>query len=322
MITIPKLTGVPKLEDFLSMKPALGVAQQMTKVENFVQHDPKDGAPAQEKTEVYIGYDAKNFYAVFVCFDREPGKIRARMTRREDIGPEHDEVQVYLDTFNDKRRSYGFMINPVGVQFDYIWTDDNGYDSSWDSVWDSAGKVTPEGYVAFMSIPFKSLRFPNAPEQTWGILFQRVVPHDNDNSFYPHVSSNIQGRLNQEAELKGLADINPGRNLQLNPYGTAGAFRALDARDANHPFFTGNHLGATAGLDAKMIIHDSLVLDFTVNPDFRQLESDQPQNTVNQRFEVFFPEKRPFFQEGANFFTYLKTVFLDYTGTRRTGNIY
>jgi hypothetical protein len=326
-VTIPKLTGIPKLEDFVTMKPAPGVAQEMTKVENFIQRDPKDGAAAQEKTEVYIGYDAKTFYAVFVCFDREPGKIRARMTRREDIGPEHDEVQVYLDTFNDKRRSYGFMINPVGVQYDYIWTDDNGYDSSWDAVWDSAGKVTPEGYVAMMSIPFKSLRFPAAPEQTWGILFQRVVPHDNDNSFYPHVSSNIQGRLSQEAQLQGLADISPGRNLQINPYGVAGAFRTLDARDQNHPFFTGNHLGATAGLDAKMILHDSLVLDFTVNPDFRQLESDQPQNTVNQRFEVFFPEKRPFFQEGTNFFStpvnlyFTRRIETPFAGLRLTGKI-
>lgn len=327
VVTIPKLSGIPRLEDFLTMQPAPGVAQQMTKVENFVQHDPKDGAPAQERTEVYIGYDAKNLYAVFVCFDKEPGKIRARMARREDIGPEHDEVQLYLDTFNDKKRSYGFMINPVGVQYDYIWTEDNGYDSSWDTVWDSSGKVTPEGYVAMMSIPFRSLRFPNVEQQSWGILFQRVVPHDNDNSFFPHVSSSIQGRLNQEAQLKGLDGINPGRNFQLNPYGVTGAFRNLDQRDPNHPFFTGNHLGGTAGVDGKLIIHDSLVLDFTVNPDFRQLESDQPQNTVNQRFEVFFPEKRPFFQEGTSFFTtpanlyFTRRIEAPFAGLKLTGKL-
>ncbi len=327
VVTIPKLSEIPKLEDFLTMEPAPGVAQQMTKVENFIQRDPKDGAPAQERTEVYIGYDAKNFYAVFVCFDKEPGKIRARMTRREDIGPEHDEVQLYLDTFNDKRRSYGFMINPLGVQYDYIWTEDNGYDSSWDTVWDSSGKVTSNGYVAMMSIPFRSLRFPNVEQQTWGILFQRVVPHDNDNSFFPHVSSSIQGRLNQEAQLKGLAGINPGRNFQLNPYGVTGAFRALDQRDPNHPFIAGNHLGGTAGLDGKLIIHDSLVLDFTVNPDFRQLESDQPQNIVNQRFEVFFPEKRPFFQEGASFFStpvnlyFTRRIAAPFAGLKLTGKL-
>lgn len=325
-INIPRVDHPPKIEQFLAMKPS-PEAPAMAKIDNFIQLQPKDGAPAQERTEVYIGYDSKNFYAVFVCFDKDPGKIRARMTRREEIGPDHDEVQLYLDTFNDKRRSYGFMINPVGIQFDYIWTEDNGYDSSWDTVWDSWGKVTKEGYVGMMSIPFKSLRFPSAPQQTWGILFQRVVPHDNDNSFYPHVSSSIQGRLNQEAQLKGLADINPGRNLQLNPYLVADAFRNLDQRDPNHPFFTGNHLGGTAGLDGKLIIKDSLVLDFTVNPDFRQLESDQPQNLVNQRFEVFFPEKRPFFQEGANFFNtpvnmyFTRRIENPFAGLRLTGKL-
>src|SRR4029077_4508536 len=144
VIQIPRLDGAPKLEDFLEMKPGPGVAQQMSKVENFIQLDPKEGAPAQERTEVYLGYDAKNIYAVWVCFDREPGKIRARMVRREAISSDHDEVQVYFDTFNDKRRSYGFMANPLGIQYDYIWTDNDGYDGSFDTVWDSRGKVTAQ----------------------------------------------------------------------------------------------------------------------------------------------------------------------------------
>lgn len=325
-LVIPRVDHPPRLEDFLAMQPGPN-APAMAKVDNFIQHDPVDGAPAQQKTQVYIGYDARNFYAVFVCFDNAPGKIRARMARREDIGPEHDEVQLYLDTFHDQRRSYGFMVNPVGIQYDYIWTDSGGYDSSWDTVWDSRGKVTPKGYVALMSIPFKSLRFSPASQQTWGVLFERVVPHDNDNSFYPHVSASIQGRLSQEAELLGLESIRPGRNLQLVPYGLADAFRTLDARDPNHPFFTGNHLGGRAGLDGKAIIKDSLVLDFTVNPDFRQLESDQPQSTVNQRFEVFFPEKRPFFQEGANYFDtpinmyFTRRIASPQFGARLTGKL-
>ena len=301
VINIVRVDHAPKLEDFLEMQPGPN-APAMAKVQNFIEKNPKDGAPAQERTDAYLGYDARYLYAVFVCFDSNPGRIRGHMARRESIGPDHDEVQLYLDTFNDKRRAYGFMINPRGIQYDYIWTDNNGDDGSWDTVWDSWGRVTPQGYVAMMAIPFKSLRFPASGEQTWGIILQRVVPHDNDNSFYPRVSSSIQGRLNQAATLKGLTNISPGRNIQLNPYGIAGAFRVLDQRDPNRPSFLANHLGGDAGLDGKMILHDSLVLDFTVNPDFRQLESDQPQNTVNQRFEVFFPEKRPFFQEGANFF--------------------
>lgn len=327
VINIPRLDSAPKLEDFLDMKPGPGVAQQMTKVENFTQLDPKEGAPAQERTEVYLGYDAKNLYAVWVCFDREPGKIRARMARREAIGPDHDEVQIYLDTFNDKRRSYGFMVNPLGIQLDYIWTDSDGYDTSFDTVWDSRGKVTTQGYVAWMSIPFKSLRFFASEEQTWGILLQRVVPHDNDNSFVPALTRKIQGRLSQEATLKGLHGISPGRNIQLAPYGVARAFRFLDDRDPNAPFFTGSRLGGRIGLDAKVILHQSLVLDLTVSPDFRQVESDEPQNTVNQRFEVFFPEKRPFFQENANFFStpinlyFTRRIVDPQFGARLTGKL-
>ncbi|MCI0351258.1 MAG: carbohydrate binding family 9 domain-containing protein [Acidobacteriales bacterium] len=327
VINIPRLTGPPQLADFLDMKPGSGVAREMSKVEGFIQLDPSEGAPAQQKTEVYIGYDAKNFYAAWICFDNEPKKIRARMTRRENIGPEHDEVQLYLDTFNDKRRSFGFMANPVGIQFDYIWTDNNGYDASFDTVWDSDGKVTEQGYVLLMSIPFKSLRFPSSPQQTWGILFQRVIPHNNDNSFYPRLTRKIQGRLTQEGLLTGLNNISPGRNIQLVPYGIAGAFRVLDNRDPNRPFFTANHLGADAGLDAKMILKDSLVLDMTFNPDFRQVESDEPQNTVNQRFEVFFPEKRPFFQENTNFFQtpidlyFTRRISDPQVGVRLTGKL-
>jgi hypothetical protein len=326
VVTILRVDHTPKLEDFLEMKPGPN-APAMAKVQNFIEKDPKDGAPAQERTEAYLGYDSRYLYAVFVCFDSNPGRIRGHMARRETIGPDHDEVQLYLDTFNDKRRAYGFMINPRGIQFDYIFTDNDGADGSWDTVWDSWGKVTPQGYVAMMAIPFKSLRFPASGEQTWGIILQRVVPHDNDNSFYPRVSSSIQGRLNQEATLKGLTNISPGRNIQLNPYGIAGAFRVLDQRDPNRPSFLANHFGADAGLDGKMILHDSLVLDFTVNPDFRQLESDQPQNTVNQRFEVFFPEKRTFFQEGANFFStpinlyFTRRIADPQYGVRLTGKV-
>lgn len=308
-ITIVRVAHPPKLEDFVTMQPS-AAAPRMTKVENFVQREPKDGAPSQQRTEAYLGYDATNLYAVFVCFDNDPASIRARMTRREEIGPqseetqplEHDQVQLYLDTFADRRRSYGFMTNPLGIQYDFVWTDILSYDPSWDSVWQSRGRITAKGYVAFMAIPFKSLRFSRAREQTWGIVLQRVIPHNNDSSFFPPVSASIYGRLSQEAELHGLENIHAGRNIQLVPYGLINSDLLLDQRDPSNPHFTRNRLGGRVGLDGKYILKDSLVFDFTANPDFRQLESDQPQNTVNQRFEVFFPEKRPFFQEGANYF--------------------
>src|SRR5207237_1975738 len=117
-IRITKLDRPPALEDFEGMKPATPLARSMAKVEGFTQLDPKEGAPAQQRTEAYLGYDDKNFYVVWLCFDKDPNKIRAILARRDTIGPEHDEVQLYLDTFNDRRRSYGFMANPLGVQFD------------------------------------------------------------------------------------------------------------------------------------------------------------------------------------------------------------
>ncbi len=326
-IAITKVERPPTLEDFAGMKPATPLALSMAKVDIFTQLDPKEGAPAQERTEAYLGYDDKNFYVVWLCFDKDPKKIRAMLARRDTIGPEHDEVQLYLDTFNDRRRAYGFMANPLGVQFDYIWTDYNGYDASYDTVWDSKGKVTETGYMVWMSIPFKSLRFYKQPDQTWGIILQRVVPHDNDNSFYPFLSRKIQGRLTQEAHVTGLKDIRPGRNIQLTPYAIARSFKTIDTRDPSRPFFTQNKLGGDAGLDAKIILHDSLVLDLTFNPDFRQVESDEPQTTVNQRFEVFFPEKRPFFQENANFFTtpinlyFTRRIIDPQFGMRLTGKL-
>ena len=301
LVLIPRVNRPPKLEDFLQMKSGPG-APAMARVDSFLQYLPKDGAPSQEKTEAYLGYDSKNLYVVFICFDKVPGRIRARMAHREDIGDSDDTVAIYLDTFNDKRRAYTFLINPLGVQLDGIYTDGNGNDTTFDTVWDSKGKLTEEGYVGLMSIPFKSLRFSSAPQQVWGILLYRGTPHDNEFSYLPHVSTAVQSRLSQLGTMEGLEHISPGRNIQLAPYVIADAFRNLDQRDPNHPFFTGNHLGGDTGLDGKMIVKDSLVLDFTVNPDFRQLESDEPQNTLNQQFQVFFPERRPFFQEGTNFF--------------------
>ncbi|PYX05543.1 MAG: hypothetical protein DMG88_21120 [Acidobacteria bacterium] len=154
-----------------------------------------------------------------------------------------------------------------------------------------------------MSIPFKSLRFPASEHQTWGIILNRYIPRTNENLFWPRISSRIQGRFNQAATLDGLEDISPSRNMQFNPYGAFRTFRDIDQRDPARPFFEGRAFKPDVGLDSKFILRDSFVVDATINPDFSQVESDQPQITVNQRFEVFFPEKRPFFLENSNYFT-------------------
>jgi hypothetical protein len=329
-LTIPRLEHAPVLEDFLGMKPEGETATRMAKVTGFMQRNPHDGEPVSEQTEAYLGYDQKNLYVVFVCFD-DPKKIRARMSAREDVYDD-DQVAVMFDTFHDRRRAYEFQTTPLGVQWDAIFTDastaglaNGNWDTSWDTVWDSRGKLTSRGFVAWMSIPFKSLRFPATQQQEWGILLYRGITRKNEDVYWPQVSLKEQGRLSREATLDGLEGISPDRDIELIPYGIMRGFRSLDERDPYNPFFQNAEAQGQIGLDAKFVIKDHFVLDMTANPDFSQVESDQPQIVVNQRFEVYFPEKRPFFLENADFFStpinlfYTRNVQDPSAGIRLTG---
>jgi hypothetical protein len=305
-LTIPRLSHAPTLEDFLNMKPEGEAALQMTEVTGFVQRNPHNGEKVSEPTEAYLGYDQKNLYVVFVCFD-DPKKVRARMSRREDIYDD-DQVEIILDTFHDRRRAYAFQTTPLGIQWDAIWTEasrsevNGNFDTSFDTVWDSKGKVTNRGFVVWMAIPFKSLRFPSTKQQEWGIILYRGIYRNNEDSFWPFINHKIQGRLGQEASLYGLEGISPGRDIELIPYGIMRGFRSLDTVDPYNPFFNGATAQGQTGLDAKFVLRDHFVLDMTANPDFSQVESEDPQITVNQRFEVYFPEKRPFFLENEDYF--------------------
>jgi len=289
------------------MKPQGEVALQMAKVTGFTQRDPHDGEKISEPTDAYLGYDQKNLYAVFVCFD-DPGQVRARMSRREDIFDD-DQVEIILDTFHDRRRAYAFQTTPLGVQWDAIWTEasreeqtSGHFDTSFDTVWDSHGKVTEHGFVVLMAIPFKSLRFPTTQKQEWGIILYRGITRKTENAFWPHVSLKVEGRLGQAATLYGLEGISPGHSAELIPYGVMRGFRALDTRDPLNPYFQHADVQGQPGMDAKFVFRDHFTLDMTANPDFSQVESEDPQITVNQRYAVYFPEKRPFFLENEDFF--------------------
>jgi uncharacterized protein DUF5916/cellulose/xylan binding protein with CBM9 domain len=311
-IQIPRTDVSPTLADFEDMQPSARIAGHMLKVTGFIVREPADGTQPSQDTDVYLAYDQHNLYAVFVAWDTEPEKIRARMTRREDIFSD-DSVEIMVDTFHDARRAYAFTTNPFGIQWDALWTegsignggagDFSGFDPSFDTVWHSEGHLTGRGYIVLMAIPFKSLRFPSNDQQEWGIILNRSIPRTNENIFWPRISNRISGRFNQAATATGLEHISPTRNVQLIPYGLFRSFRDIDQRDPNNPFFESRTFKPDVGIDTKFILHDRFVLDGTVNPDFSQVESDQPQITVNQRFEVFFPEKRPFFLENSNYFT-------------------
>lgn len=308
-LVIPKIDEAPKLEDFLEMRPRQELAVKLAKVEGFLQSNPTNGAPATQKTVVYLAYDHDNLYVIFVCFDNDSKKIVASMTRRETFSGEEDWVEMYLDTYNDQRRAYCISTNALGVQWDSRYSDATSHQPSFDALWYSEGKLTAQGYVVWMKVPFKSIRFPEASPQTWRILFGRSLPRSNEYSAWPHVSKEIQGILTQSSILTGLDQISPGRNIQLIPYASFRSFRLLDTQNTPARFVT-DKSDPAIGIDAKFVLKDSFVFDFALNPDFSQVESDEPQVTINQRFEVFFQEKRPFFLENAQYFeTPMNLVF-------------
>jgi Domain of unknown function (DUF5916) len=282
------------------MDPTPEIAGKMAKVEGFVQRNPKDGSPATQPTVVYLGYTDKRIYVVFVAFDSQPDLVRARMTRRENIYDD-DRVQVMFDSFHDERRAYSFVCNPLGIQLDQLYSEDSGFDDSFDTVWDSQGKLTGRGYVVLMSIPIRNLRFDKS-SRSWGLVLQRIIPRSNESDYWPRVSSTINGLLNQEGIMDGLELQSPSRNIQLTPYGVFRSFRSLDDRDASHPVFDEKALDGRSGLEAKFVLKDRVIFDVAANPDFSQVESDEPQVTDDQRFPVFYPEKRQLFLENASFF--------------------
>ena len=301
---IPRVSVAPKLEDFEDMAPH-GAATQLKQISDFTQNSPSDGKPPTERTDVYGGYDAQNLYLIFVCWDDDPKGIRGHLTRREPSTPfdNDDYIEITLDTFRDQRHGFVFDVNPTGIQADGLWTEGQGTDYSWDTLWYSRSRITDKGYIIWTAIPFRSLRFHPTNLNQWGVTLSRYIQRKDETDYWPWVSAKVSGRLNQEATWTGFENVSPGRNMQFIPYGEALGFRELnDVRDPTQPFFSTAEFQGKAGLDSKFVFHDSLVLDTTINPDFSQIESDQPQNTINQRFEVYFPEKRPFFLENSNFF--------------------
>jgi Domain of unknown function (DUF5916) len=306
--TLPPTLNLPHLLRPLTLQEILAgeAALRTATVTDFVQRDPHEGEPASQGTTAYLGYDDKNFYVGFLCLDKEPGKIRAHVLPRDSIWND-DHVSVTIDTYNAHHRAVNFSVNPLGIQSDSLFTENYGFDDSFDTLWTSRGKITSRGYAVLISIPFKTLRFSPQDDKTWGIILARSIPRDDEYSAWPALSRSINGRLIQEAQINGLKNISPGKNIQLTPYGYFSSSRYLDP-ETNR--FVSQTFHDRLGTDAKWVFGSNMTLDATLNPDFSQVESDQPQITVNQRFEVYFPEKRPFFMENSNYFeTPIPVVF-------------
>ena len=328
---VPLLAEGLKLSDFAAMEPRPALREQLTEVTGFIQNVPVDGAQASEQTDVWIGHTRSMLYFVFICHDRTPSAIRGHLARRENITGD-DTISVVLDPFEDRQRGVMFELNPAGVQADAAWTDmtssDYSFaaDYSYDQVWDSETRITSSGWMALMAIPFRSLRF-RTTSQNWGIVFMRKMPRNSEVDFWPRISTNTAGVLSQEGTMRGIEGVTGSHNFQLNPYGLVQNERELLNLDPLNPYFSSRHFEGTGGGEAKYILKDSIVFDGTINPDFSDVESDQPQFTVNQRYPVYFPELRPFFLENANYFNtpillvYTRNIVHPEFGIRLTGKV-
>jgi len=323
--TVPLIDQPLKLDDFSGMAPRPELGEKLAHITKFVQNSPTDGKPATEATEVWMAYTKTTLYFVFLCHDSHPDQLRTHLARRENVQTD-DSVDVLLDPFQDHRTGVMFQVNANGVQADASWSEAGGPDYSYDTVWDSESRVTKEGWIALIAIPFRSLRF-RVGQQDWGVVFQRTLPRNSESDFWPRVAANVSGVLTQEATLRGIQGVTGSHNFQLNPYTLAQNERKLIDLDPTDPYFSSRHLEATAGGEIKLVIKDSIVVDGTVNPDFSDIESDQPQFTVDQRFPVYFPELRPFFLENASYFNtpitlvYTRNIAHPEFGVRMTGKV-
>lgn len=324
-VRVPLIDRPLRLSDFSGMKPPEDLRDKLGHVDSFIQKHPQDGLPATEKTEVWMGHTKTALYFVFLCFDSHPDLIRSHLARRENILTD-DYVTVVLDPFQDRRIGVAFQVNAAGVQADAAYSEFNGNDYSYDQVWDSEGHINAQGWTAMIALPFRSLRFRESG-QDWGVVFSRNLPRNSESDSWPRVSANVSGMLSQEGTLHEIQGVTGSHNVQINPYGLAQSEHELLALDPNNPYFSTRHVEGTAGGEAKVIVKDSVVIDATVNPDFSDVESDQPQFTVNQRYPVYFPELRPFFLENANYFStpltllYTRRIVRPEFGARITGKV-
>ena len=325
---IPRLETEPRLIDFLGDPVRSAAAEKMLRIDNFIERYPDDGDRPPNATIAYLGYTHEFFFVAFVCKDKDPKLIRAHMLARDSLGDD-DNVEVFLDTFGDRRRAFVFQSNPLGIQADALYSEQDGYDYSFNTVWDTWGKRTPSGYVVLMRIPFASLYFAKANPgelRTWGIILERSISSTEESDYWPRSRHDIAGRLTQEMAVEGFGDIEHGQNLQFEPYTLARNLRQLNSVNPVDPYFEDKRLQGYTGLDSKFILHSSLILDTTLNPDFSQVGIDNPA-TPNQRFPPFFPEVRPFFIENSSYF--MTPINLYYTdniaepqlGARLTGKL-
>ena len=321
----PRRTTTPPTVDGLLDDAVWSNAARITE---FVQRQPVDGAPASEDTEVYLAYDDTSLYLAFHAKYGDPGTMRANRVDRDRAGYGDDILSVYFDPFLDQQRAYVFSVNGYGVQGDSIVSGGRGGgfsgggrggvpwgDRSWDALFESGGQPVADGFTAEMAIPFKSLRYPARPDNvphTWGLQIVRQIRDKDETIVWSPVSRDIAGFLPQMGVLDGMTGLSTSRNLEVQPTFTAFRYGTYDEAAGG---LVDGEPQPDFGANFKYGVTPNLIADFTLNPDFSQIESDRPQVEVNQRFALFYPELRPFFLEGAEIFQMQAPVTVVHTRT-------
>ncbi|MGJ8665011.1 MAG: DUF5916 domain-containing protein [Patiriisocius sp.] len=266
---------------------------------DFTQWQPDNGKPPTEQTKMKILYDANNVYVAFKCYDKDPGGIVRRLSRRD--GFDGDWVEVNFDSYDDDRTGFSFTITAAGVKGDEFISNNGNFDESWNPIWYTKTKIDADGWTAEMRIPLSQLRFSAENTQTWGLQATRRYFRNEERSTWQAVGANAPGWVSEFGILKGINNIEPQRQLEIQPYGLA-QLDTYETEEGN-PFRDGSDTRFTAGLDAKVGITNDLTLDVTINPDFGQVDAD-PGAIALDGFEIFFQERRPFFIENKNIFDY------------------
>ena len=323
---------IPRIETEIQVDGRLNepVWAEATRLGGFSQYQPVDGRPAEERTDVLVWYSPTAIHFGIVAYDRNPGSIHASVSDRDNIGND-DNVTIYLDTFNDRRRAFFFGVNPLGVQDDGVRSEGAGtaagslgggsVDRNPDFIYQSKGMVTDSGYVVEVRIPFKSLRFPGSGAQRWGLNIVRDVKRTGYEDTWTDARRANASFLTQSGTIDGLHDLHRGVVAEIQPFVTAAASGAVDPETGR---FARGDVDPSAGANLKLGF-TNMALDATVNPDFSQVESDAGLVTINERFALFLPERRPFFLEGIELFStpnqlvYTRQVVDPVAGAKLTG---
>lgn len=306
-VTIPRFEKPPVIDGKLDDD----VWKNAVVLKDFYQIQPGDNVAPSKATEVLLGYDPKFLYIAFRATD-EPDKIRATVAKRDNIFQD-DYVGFFLDTFNDKRKAFEVFFNPLGIQADGMLTEGRGEDFSIDLLMESKGIVHQTGFDVEIAIPFKSLRFEAGKGKLWGAhFFRRIKRFENELDSWMPFSRSIDSNMSQAGHLTGLEGLLVERTFELIPSLTVsqsgrfartfGVFPKTSAAAADVGRLVNEPVHLEPGLTAKFIPSSAVTVDLAVNPDFAQVEADQLVVTANQRFPIFFPEKRPFFLEGIDIF--------------------